>query len=179
MAVSYLKNLQNFMCVWLAFLCVWLAYQINITWLEHLRKFLIHRFGALLKHTKWNWIRFLTDNLVFMKCIRSGRQRNRRKLKISFIFNKFTKSLNGDIWRIRLSCNQVSNSLLIANCDLCHNYEVFNGHCTQILIVFKIIYFTKMTMRNSFLVHCVLRCSKMVLEFYSFKNIFIIIVENQ
>ena len=38
------------------------------------------------------------------------------------------------------------------------------GRFTQILIFFKIIYFTKMTMKNSFLVHFVLICSRMELE---------------
>ena len=38
------------------------------------------------------------------------------------------------------------------------------GRCTQILIFLKIIYFTKTTMRTSFLVHFILRSSKIELE---------------
>ena len=55
-----------------------------------------------------------------------------------------------------------NNSVLQKFWSLLRWFTILRGRCTQILILFK-IYFTKKTMRNSFLVHF-LGCSKMDLE---------------
>ena len=68
--------------------------------------------------------------------------------------------------------HKLSDSFGDIRSDALRICPVLKGRCTQILIFFKIIYFTKTIMRTSFFVHFVLRCSKMEWERYKGSTIF-------